>query len=223
MEAAEAVEPWRDLMRTLQSWGMPAPPAPVALRPALQICQPKCWATRPIYGMSMYRFQIREAEQFLAGTAPDYLALSHAGHGVNSYAITYHLVYRGLGLFVQEGWGGIYADRQTDTASVADMFRRCQDVVDRWEAYAGDGQPPRRLLCVESRLRDVSACGFLPPDTTAWLAGLGENPKLIDSDGRDIQEHNSWEHPLRQFVRAHYAAPHQALAQAQRFLNDPSR
>jgi len=132
-------------------------------------------------------------------------------------------VYRGLGLFVQEGWGGVYMDRQTQTASVADMFRRCQDLVDQWEAHAREGQPPHRLLCLESRMRDVSACGFLPADPTAWLADLVENPKLIDLRGREIQEHSSWEHPLRQFVRAHYADADQALAQAQRLLNDPDR
>ena len=48
----------------------------------------------------------------------DYVAVSHAGHGVNSYSINYALVSGSLGLFLQTLWGGVYMD--------ADRFRgRC--------------------------------------------------------------------------------------------------
>ena len=42
----------------------------------------------------------------------DYAVLSHSGHGVNSYAIHYYLVFGGLELFLQIGWGGCDMDTE---------------------------------------------------------------------------------------------------------------
>lgn len=57
----------------------------------------------------------------------DYAVLSHDGHGVNSYAVQYYLVRRGLGLFLHLAWGGVYMDNEKAAAEIA----RCFNVADR--------------------------------------------------------------------------------------------
>ena len=61
--------------------------------------------------MAMYMFEDYISEA-LIGTAPDYVAFCHAGHGMNSYAINYHLVDGPLALFVQAPWGGALFQRR---------------------------------------------------------------------------------------------------------------
>jgi hypothetical protein len=45
---------------------------------------------------------------------PSYIALSHGGHGVNSWCLTCQLVLPNLGLFARTAWGGIYKDVELD-------------------------------------------------------------------------------------------------------------
>src|SRR5690349_18098198 len=52
----------------------------------------------------------RYVAEFDEGGAPDYLLLSHEGHGVNSYAMHYFVVDGALGMFLQMSWGGVYMD-----------------------------------------------------------------------------------------------------------------
>jgi hypothetical protein len=47
-------------------------------------------------------------EEALSGGCEDYVAVGHAGHGINSYAIHYFLLYRQVALFSQTPWGGAY-------------------------------------------------------------------------------------------------------------------
>jgi hypothetical protein len=119
------------------------------------------------------------------------------------------------------------------------MFRRCQDLVDRWEVRVRDGERPRRLLCVESRLRLTAACGFLPARPTPMPPEVREDRSMnVDSDGEGIpgrsgwthrhgdgnhpvsHRHRDWNRPVRQFLRAH---PDRGLEEAQRLLDNPGR
>ncbi len=86
----------------------------------------------------------------------DQLAVCHAGHGVNSYAITYALAHRGLVLLTQVGWGGVYMDNSARAAELAEVFEACRALIAR---RVPDG---RTLVCVESRLRAQSLCGWHP-------------------------------------------------------------
>jgi hypothetical protein len=182
------VDGWTDLVETFRSRGLPVPPVPASLRPALKRRGPWCWATSDgVTGLGMYSWSMEEVEAVLTGQGArhSYLAVSHAGHGINSYAVTYHLVYLGLAVFLQDGWGGIYMDNDAQAASLADMFRRCQALIERWDTQP---QPPGRgLLCIESRLRGTAACG--------WVA----------ADGR----------PLQRFLREHQVGSGEALAHAE--------
>jgi hypothetical protein len=135
-----------------------------------------CFATREIDPTAMFMFDeyIREA---LTGTAPDYLAFCHAGHGMNSYAINYHLVEGPLALFAQAPWGGGYSNAQENAVAVAAQFTRCAALIEAVDAATARGLsgPPGRLFVVESMLRGDFRWGWIPApidDTTAadvWL------------------------------------------------------
>lgn len=64
------------------------------------------WATQPLpRGMSDY---LLDSLDYLRGPVPDQLAISHAGHGVNSYSLNARLACGPLAALVQVGWGGVY-------------------------------------------------------------------------------------------------------------------
>ena len=73
--------------------------------------------------MAMYFFDqyITEA---MTDCPADYVAVSHAGHGANSYAINYNLVEGPLAVFTQIGWGGIYDDPEKSARDVNELFSR---------------------------------------------------------------------------------------------------
>ena len=100
---------YEGMLATFRSAGLPEPPIPEAFRAELRRVEDWCWATRPIDPMEMYMFREYPAE-VLSVDVPDYVAVSHAGHGVNSFAVSLHLVYGSLALFTQTLWGGVYTD-----------------------------------------------------------------------------------------------------------------
>lgn len=139
-------------------WKLPPPPVPAALRPAVRASGHGCWATRPTSGGDMYLFQDPAAE-LDDGPVEDYFAVSHAGHGVNSYAVNYTLVFRGLALYAQESWGGIYEDRAEATARVAAMFDRAAALI----SAARPGDDTRKVY-ISSNFRKIGLLGSRPEE-----------------------------------------------------------
>lgn len=86
--------------------GLAAPPVPGGFAKKLRLVEPWCFATRKISGFDMYVFDDLIVEG-LTSDGIEYLAFSHAGHGVNSYAINYFLLSGRLVLFTQTAWGGV--------------------------------------------------------------------------------------------------------------------
>jgi hypothetical protein len=86
------------------------------------------------------------ASEVAAEPVSDYVAVAHAGHGINSYAISYALVYGPLAVFTQCGWGGVYMDHG-DTAAVSEMFLLCGALISAVDARAAPlRSPPARLI-----------------------------------------------------------------------------
>jgi hypothetical protein len=56
--------------------------------------------------------------------------LSHAGHGVNSYAIQYYLVHGSLHMFLHLGWGGAYMDAEATATRIHDCFSVADQVIE---------------------------------------------------------------------------------------------
>jgi hypothetical protein len=59
----------------------------------------------------------------------DYAVLSHSGHGVNSYAIQYYLVYGPLRMFLHLGWGGVYMDGDAAAGNIRQCFSLADQIV----------------------------------------------------------------------------------------------
>lgn len=154
---------------------LPEPPIPRTLRPGLAAFGPWNFATRPMDAMDMYLFRSYLVEALCADVEP-YVAVSHAGHGVNSYALNYHLVYGPLLLFTQAHFGGIYSDPDRDRAEVARQFRECADLITAVDKL-GDETPRRiRLFVAFSPMRHSAVCAPCPGRMAdedaayAWLA-----------------------------------------------------
>jgi len=59
----------------------------------------------------------------------DYAILCHSGHGVNSYAIQYYLVYGSVRIFLFLGWGGAYMNAKKATSEIRECFSLADAIV----------------------------------------------------------------------------------------------
>lgn len=125
----------------------------------------------------MYGFFAYPLEALTSGVG-NYVAVSHAGHGLNSYALNYHLVYGRLALFTQTLWGGVYADSPAHAEKVNDQLARCARLIAAYESCAAAEllpAAPARLIVVETDLGGDGTSRWLPgplPDNDtaqAWL------------------------------------------------------
>ena len=171
------------MWRTLDGAGLPHPPIPASLAPTLSLQEPWCWSTRDIDPMAMYMFGEYPAEVLL-GMAPEYVAVSHAGHGVNSYALNYHIVLGGLAAFVQVLWGGVYGDAEADAAAVRDRFDRLARLIDLAAQSGSESGPDYPVLIVlDSAFRGVGVCTDVPyslADSDNASRWISEQPTSSD-------------------------------------------
>src|SRR5687768_15389170 len=99
---------WGDLLLEFGDATLPAPPIPLRLRSQLKRRSPWCWSTVPVDPMSMYLLKPAVSKRH---ASTEYAAVSHAGHGANSYGLNVYLVTETLAVFIQLSWGGVYSDR----------------------------------------------------------------------------------------------------------------
>ena len=105
--------------RLFQESGLAFPAVPDALAARLRERQRWLFSTRTLktspYDLDFY---VREGD-----SAPSpYAVLAHSGHGVNSFAIQYYLVYGPLRLYLHLAWGGAYKDAAAAAARIAECF-----------------------------------------------------------------------------------------------------
>lgn len=105
----------------LERHGLDLPPIPEELRRNFKERDRWCFSSRPVK-IWPYEFDeyVKEAE---TKRLSDYVLLTHAGHGVNSYAIHYYVIRGPLRLFLQLAWGGIYEDQRKTTVAVNQCFK----------------------------------------------------------------------------------------------------
>ena len=87
-DTTKRLEGLAEARRTFEQAGLPLPPVPERFASALRKTREWCFSTREIDPMVMYMFDTY-LHDALADQSPDYVAFSHAGHGVNSYALNY--------------------------------------------------------------------------------------------------------------------------------------
>lgn len=140
--------PMTDLERArhlLDEAGLAFPTIPDRLAVLLKEQGKWLFSTRAIQ-MSPYDldYYVHEAD----GTqVDDYAILSHSGHGVNSYAIQYYLVFGPLRMFLHLGWGGVYMDANAAAAQVRECFLLADQIV---LATMTEGKISDRLTIVGS-------------------------------------------------------------------------
>jgi hypothetical protein len=111
--------------RTLfEEAGLAFPNVPKELAARLKERDKWLFSTREIsispYNLQHYVCELNEE---------DYAILSHSGHGVNSYAIQYYLVYKALRMFLHLGWGGAYMDAKADATQIHDCFALASEII----------------------------------------------------------------------------------------------
>jgi len=119
--------PLQEARDLFHSAGLGFPPVPAELAPDFRKYGDWCFASGPV---RIWPYELRSyVKRFRRRSVYDYVLLAHAGHGVNSYAISYYLVHKPLFLFVQVAWGGVYSDAARDAATVNRCFSLCADLV----------------------------------------------------------------------------------------------
>ncbi|MEI7744751.1 MAG: hypothetical protein WCK58_13500 [Chloroflexota bacterium] len=171
-----------DLQATFAAANLPIPPVPAALAADLVLRDEWLWSTREIDRMEMYLFREYPREAVRA-RVPDHVAISHGGHGVNSYSINVHIVLGPLALFTQVGWGGVYMDNDKAIAEMTAQFEGIARVLAIAEPMAATWSDDRRLLVLESTFRGATACSWYTPQPdarTPYLEHHGEWPAVFD-------------------------------------------
>jgi hypothetical protein len=110
-----------------QEAGLAFPTIPQELAGRLKEQGKWVFSTRKI-DVSPYKLQhyVHEVDE---SHVEDYAVLSHSGHGVNSYAIQYYLVYGSLHMFLHLGWGGGYMGADATAAKIQECFSLADEIV----------------------------------------------------------------------------------------------
>ena len=167
------IEKARQLFREA---GLPLPAIPKRLSARMKERTKWCFSTRELK-VSPYNLQhYVEEDRCVIG---DYAVLCHSGHGVNSYAIQYYLVYGPLRMFLHLGWGGIYMDADAATSRVRDCFSLADEIVPA-AASMGKLTAGDRLTIVASDF--YGSYWFEPRENRPKIIQRSDNPAEIMAD-----------------------------------------
>ena len=113
--------------KLFQKEGLTFPVIPEELASGLKEQDEWVFSTRKV---KMWPYNLEEYVDELEVTdVEDYVILSHTGHGVNSYALQYYLVYGKVKMFLHLGWGGVYMDKKSTSMQIRDCFLLADKIV----------------------------------------------------------------------------------------------
>lgn len=167
MEGPLRGEAMEDLASTFRRAGLGVPWLPESYLPLFRRDRNWAWTTEiePDY-MEDYLFKTS-----LDGPLPDHVTIAHAGHGINSYALTWRMAIGPLALMVQTLWGGAIGDSSRDVGAQAELFHRVSRVVSHLATkYRDFNQEPqmRRYQWKVSTLRNVNQIRQWDGRTMTW-------------------------------------------------------
>jgi hypothetical protein len=125
---------------------LPPPPVPDALRPALVLFKPQCWATFEVDPWRLYfdftgEYVLSESETIAknALVPPEHFVVAHVGHGVNSYFLCYEYQYEDIVIAGKVPWGGGYMDAEQHRRYVIEAWANLRE---RIQAVRNGKRPP---------------------------------------------------------------------------------
>lgn len=149
-QPVEGVDALQDLRAVLGEAGVAAPPVPASCRSTLRTLGPWWWGSTLFHPFWLYMFGAVDALIDHWDRTPHF-AMSHAGHGVNSYGLNVIAAAGPVAAYVQHGFGGAYSDPVRDREQIAATYERLHHVL----AAADRDDSPARWLLLFSNFRDV--------------------------------------------------------------------
>ena len=156
---------------TMEESGLAAPWVPATLMPALRQTESWLWTTQE-YGPTRVDDYLMKSAELLEGVVEDHIAVSHGGHGISSYAVTWRMVWGPLALVVQGGWGGVYTDSSA-ARRLAELFDRVTGLAKIADARVEECHAVEREKWVRpvriaiSPMRRIFVCDMWNPRTGA--------------------------------------------------------
>lgn len=140
-----------DLVDRFAAAGLGVPWIPESYRPHLQTARKWAWTTEsdPDY----MRDYLMETD--LSGPLPDLVTIGHAGHGINSYALTWRVSIGPVSIMAQAGWGGAIGDASRSVGRQAELFHRVSEVVRAIEQSYPDFEPDPKMRRYQWLLSDI--------------------------------------------------------------------
>jgi hypothetical protein len=144
---------WKDLQLTFAEEQLVVPVIPAEFKKNLKKLDDWVWSTRPTEdSLAMYMHSGPIVDFFKGGVDP-YFAISHAGHGMNSYALNLALVQDRISVFLQFGFGGAYTARVASRLAIANAFI----LLERLLGYAEASDDAESVVVTFSNLRGGDA------------------------------------------------------------------
>ena len=139
-----------DLASAFLEQQLPIPILPGEIAQRIRRVAPWMWTSRESwtspYDLSAWLSEV------LKHPTEDYVMIGHAGHGMNSYALHYYLVYGPLAVFAQFHWGGAYTDQSRTVLSLSRLYEAVESMLTGIAAAVREGRLPEsaRLIVKQS-------------------------------------------------------------------------
>lgn len=168
------------IAETFREADLPSPPIPSRFESSLQALGSWWFATNDVSPAAMYLFETDFLLTLLTGHVDDFVAVSHAGHGANSYALSYFLVDGPLALLLQTAWGGVYTDVERAVAAWRLLVSHVERLIQAAQSATAvkAGRAEERLVVVNSDFRGSGSWALCrrPLDEDAARALLETQP-----------------------------------------------
>lgn len=159
-DEALATHGFADLVCSFGRAGLAAPRIPTALVPRLRLLDEWRWSTLAEGQQPSRIADYLMDAKWLTTAVPDHVTVSHGGHGINSYALTWRMAIGPVALMVQGAWGG-WSGGPAEIGHLAELFAQVARVLRRLDERgigSADG-PRRRSVVIEwSTLRGIARC-----------------------------------------------------------------
>ncbi|MDR7086852.1 hypothetical protein J2X11_001691 [Aeromicrobium panaciterrae] len=158
------------MQSTLLEAGLTMPPVPDELRTRLRQDEPWLWTTEEFDRPTRIDDYLMSSYSYITGPVVDHATLSHGGHGITSYAITWRMAWGPLAFVVQSGFGGLYSDSSAPER-IAELFEKIRAVTAilgsrTEESQASDGEKwVRPIRLGVSPMRRMFECEIWNPQT----------------------------------------------------------